>query len=224
MRTVEKGIAPNVYQKYGDAKHDLAGRIGYYCSYCEMSVHNMLEVEHVHPRDNGGADLDWDNFLLSCKYCNTIKSSRNLNRIGYLWPDQDNTDLAFEYNSANEVSVKTGLTGTLAQAAENTIHLMGLDRLPEHAALTPADTRWRSRQEAWNKANQSLNNWRRAPIPEMAAQIALSALESHYSVWMTVFEGIPDVLAAIDLEYERFGLFKDRDAAGLRVIRTNGQI
>jgi len=30
MRPVDKGAAPNVYKDYGDARHDLAGRIGYY--------------------------------------------------------------------------------------------------------------------------------------------------------------------------------------------------
>ena len=38
MRPVDKGTAPKVYTDYGKARHDLAERIGSYCSYCEMKV------------------------------------------------------------------------------------------------------------------------------------------------------------------------------------------
>ncbi len=47
MRPVDKGIASTKYSNYSDARHDLANVIGYYCSYCEMPVKNMIEVEHV---------------------------------------------------------------------------------------------------------------------------------------------------------------------------------
>lgn len=47
-----------------------------------MRMSNMPEVEHVIPRAHGGAAMDWDNFLLSCKYCNTCKGDRILSRDG----------------------------------------------------------------------------------------------------------------------------------------------
>lgn len=61
----------------------LANQEGY-CSYCEMGVRNMVEVEHVVPRNHGGAPLEWENFLLSCRYCNGIKSNKNISRAGYI--------------------------------------------------------------------------------------------------------------------------------------------
>ena len=67
MRAVDKGNSITVYNSYGDARHDLAAIIGYFCSYCEMGTNNMIEVEHVHPTANGGYELSWENFLLSCK-------------------------------------------------------------------------------------------------------------------------------------------------------------
>lgn len=50
MRPVDKGAAPRVYTDYGQARHDLAVHIGYYCSYCEMRVFNSIEVEHILPK------------------------------------------------------------------------------------------------------------------------------------------------------------------------------
>ncbi|MBK9452257.1 MAG: HNH endonuclease [Bacteroidetes bacterium] len=85
MRCIEKGASPRQYKDYHDARNDLAGRIGWYCAYCEMRVTNMIEVEHVHPVNHGGNELDWNNFLLSCRYCNGIKTDRNTSRRGYLW-------------------------------------------------------------------------------------------------------------------------------------------
>jgi 5-methylcytosine-specific restriction endonuclease McrA len=57
----------------------------------------MPEVEHVIPVANQGPELDWDNFLLACKYCNVNKLDHNKDRTSYIWPDQDNTFRALEY-------------------------------------------------------------------------------------------------------------------------------
>jgi len=129
MRPVDKGDAPKQYSHYREARNDLAARIGWYCSYCEMPVKNMIEVEHLIPIKNGGAELDWENFLLSCKYCNTLKSDRNTSRKGYFWADKDNTLLAFTYQSAI-IKANGQLNSSQVRIAQNTIDLMGLDRYP----------------------------------------------------------------------------------------------
>ena len=226
MRTVEKGNAPNTYSDYKHARHDLAEKIGYYCSYCEMSVHNMIEVEHIVPIDNGGDKLSWDNFLLSCKYCNTIKSNRNLSRADYVWADRDNTDLVFEYSEIDVIKPHRGLSIQIQNIAQNTIELMGLDRIPGGVnQLTEADTRWRSRQEAWDKARESLANWIQAPIVPMSKQIAITSIKSgHYSIWKEVFKNEQQVLDAIDLEYSSKGLFKQFLLNGQREVRSLGVI
>ncbi|TYC14802.1 HNH endonuclease [Bizionia gelidisalsuginis] len=226
MRPVDKGIAPKVYTDYGKARHDLAERLGYYCSYCEMKVFNSIEVEHILPQNQGGAVVDWNNFLLSCKYCNTIKSDHNANTTDYIWPDIDNTDLAFEYSEVDVIKPKGILTAALNIKAVSTINLMGLNRIPGGIkSPTEADTRWRSRKEVWDKAKENYNNWVQAPIIQMAKVIANCALLSgHYSIWSEVFKGDQLVLAEIDRVYAVKGLFKDLDQNGIRVIRGNGQI
>ncbi len=226
MRPVEKGEAPRKYKDYKKARHDLAKRIGYYCSYCEMPVKNMIEVEHKLPVKQGGEKLNWDNFLLSCRYCNAVKDDNNKNLKDYLWPDSDNTDLAFEY-SETDVKYKNNLGKDLQILAENTIKLYGLDRVPGGINKpTAADTRWISRQEAWNAAKLSLKNWQIQPNQAMAKQIALTSLNSgHYSIWCKVFENIPEVLAEIDKKYREIGLFKEYEKDGkTRKIRPNGKI
>lgn len=223
MRPFDKGIAPKTYTNYGDARHDLANVIGYFCSYCEMATWNMIEVEHIHPVNNGGNPLSWDNFLLSCKYCNTIKSDNNQNRQGYIWPDTDNTDLAFVYDEVNIISPKVGLSNTVNQAALATIQLMGLNRAP-HLPNQPteADTRWRSKMEAWDKAKRSLNNWNNNPSPEMAETIAMTTTGGHFSIWCTVFQNHPQVINAIIAEHP--STYSNTNNQNIRILRPNGII
>lgn len=225
MRPVDKGAAPRAYTDYGQARHDLAERIGYYCSYCEMKVMNSIEVEHILPQNQGGAALDWNNFLLSCKYCNTIKSDHNDNTTDYLWPDRDNTDLAFHYSIAEAVTPKVNLVDDMKDKAKNTIDLMGLDRFRNgENEPTEADTRWRSRKEAWDKAMLCYYKWINDPYPTSAVYIGVAALNGNYSIWCEVFKDEPLVLQAIDDAYREIGLFKEFQANGDRVVRPNGLI
>ncbi len=127
MRAVLKGESPQTYKRYQDARNDLGSRIDWHCSYCEMAITNMIEVEHVVPTANGGDPLAWENLLLSCKYCNTVKGARNLSREGYIWPDRDNSDAAFDYSETGGITARD--TPVRAEAIA-TIGLMGLDRNP----------------------------------------------------------------------------------------------
>lgn len=74
MRPIDKGKAPETgFKKYQDAEPELEKRIGPYCSYCEMPIIHVPEVEHKEAKSQGGEELAWDNLLLTCKYCNTRK-------------------------------------------------------------------------------------------------------------------------------------------------------
>jgi len=44
MRPINKGTAPNIYTKYGEAKDDLRDKLGSYCSYCEMNISNGMDI------------------------------------------------------------------------------------------------------------------------------------------------------------------------------------
>lgn len=226
MRPVNRGPAPKTYSDYRDARNDLVDRLGWYCSYCEMPVKNMIEVEHVIPKSLPPfLELDWDNFLLSCRYCNGVKGSGNPSRAGYLWPDQDNTDFVFDYDEVNVINMKTGLGQAIENAANETIDLMGLNRIWGGAEEpTEADTRPFSRQEAWFEARASLDRWTGAPIPLMAAQIGATAAGfGHFSIWCTVFDREQTVINAIRIAFR--GTYNDTDpATGNRIVRPTALI
>ncbi|WP_410005396.1 HNH endonuclease signature motif containing protein [Aequorivita nionensis] len=221
MRAVNKGNSPRTYTRYQDARNDLGGRIDWHCSYCEMAITNMIEVEHIVPRDNGGAPLDWENFLLSCKYCNTVKGARNPSRTGYIWPDRDNSDLAFDYSEAGGITAKPTPVRTEALA---TIELMGLDRNPGMPnEPTKADSRWIFRLQSWQIAKYSFENWQDSPSPQMANQIALTAKGmGFYSIWVKVFENEPEVLE--QLRSEIIGTHYVIDSHNNRIPRPSGII
>lgn len=203
MRPVDKGLSPREYSAYPDACDDLANRIGRYCSYCEMPIWNMPEVEHVVPLAKGGAELDWKNFLLSCKYCNTRKGDRNCGREGYLWPDRDNTFRAFEYFPGKGVESCGDLPESLRSLAAATIALIGLDWSPGSGfSRIGGKRRWESRDEAWLVAALSRDDWRKVPTREMACQIALTVKgHGHFSIWMKVFCDVPEVRREIIRQY-----------------------
>jgi len=189
MRCVDKGIAPQIYAYYKQARNDLGDRIGWICSYCEMPVKNMIEVEHVHPIREGGDELEWDNFLLSCRYCNGVKNNRNANRAGYLWPDVDNSILAFEYSELHVIEPAGDLAPEITNMAQRTIDLMGLNRHPGLVnEPTDADSRWIHRIEAWGIIEESYSDWINNRSPAFARQIARTALgQGFYSFWIKKF-------------------------------------
>ncbi len=193
MRPVSKGHAPNIYSNYKDARDDLINRLGVYCSYCEMVITNMPAVEHIIPIKNGGSELAWENFLLSCIYCNSNKSNNNTDRRGYLWPDKDATYGVFDYEYGKPITVNNSISHELQQYAKNTIDLLKLDREPYTDSWTnQKDMRPMSRIEAWQKANESLIDWLACPIVELANAICRTATASgHFSIWMKVFDRHP---------------------------------
>ena len=223
MRSVQKGDAPNPYSDYKAARNDLAIAIGWFCSYCEMPVKNMIEVEHVHPVANGGNELDWENFLLACRYCNGIKSNNNTSRVGYFWPDVDNTTLAFQYSELNIIEPALGLSAGETAIARSTINLTGLNRTP-HSGNEPtdADSRWIARLSAIGVINESYNDWLTNPTAAFARQIARTATgHGFYSYWMLKFAGVILVMDAINAAFAGTYIPQD-DVTGTKVIRPNG--
>ncbi len=222
MRSVTKGNPPQVYVDYKAARNDMAAVIGWFCSYCEMPVRNMIEVEHVHPVANGGNALLWDNFLLSCRYCNGVKSNNNLSRNGYLWPDIDNTTLAFEYSEKDIVQPSAGIQPNISLAATATINLMGLNRTP-HSGNEPtdADSRWIARISAIGVIDESFNDWQTNQTDAFARQIARTAIgHGFYSFWMLKFVGVQDVIDAINDAFN--GTYIPQYVQGALVVRMNG--
>jgi hypothetical protein len=205
MRPVYRGNTPAnpitseeiIFRHYKEAKPYLVERIGCYCSFCEKRLTQLLEVEHILPKSlNPELEFAWDNFLLSCKTCNTIKGKTETNRNDFYWVDCDNTFLAFDYSSnSSEVLISENLTDEQKAIALRTLDLIGLNRRLGDPKLTPADTRWRERLDIWGIAQESLKDLQANDTENMRRQIVRTALgHGFWSIWMTVFKDDPDML------------------------------
>lgn len=199
MRPVERGMAPAVYTNYQDAGPDLQGRLGDYCSYCERQIETHLAVEHVQPKDPVPAlRNEWTNFLLSCVNCNSSKGANPVVIADYLWPDLDNTMLAFEYGTGGIVSASSHLPTALHAKAWQSILLTGLDKDPGNPDLarlpTSKDRRWLRRLEAGQLAERSRQRLSQNDAPELREQIIETALaRGMFSIWYHAFVGDLDM-------------------------------
>lgn len=208
MRPVNKGKSP--YQKidhYSEALPYLEKQLGEYCSYCEFPIKHVPEVEHIASMANGGDRTDWNNLLLGCKYCNTRKGKTTSQEDvdEYIWPDRDNTALAYTYqNGVPKVNEKKLLevdsTGKFYKKAKKLFDLVQLDHVPNRKEK---DRRFTKRNEAFQIAQESLNNWREIKrttddsriLEPYKKLIATTALEvGFFSVWMTVFSEESEIL------------------------------
>lgn len=191
-----KNGAPVVFKKYGEARDFLIAAVGDYCSYCEMPCKQGPEVEHVRPKSLDPALLlEWDNFLLGCKPCNTVKGNTPVALGDFYWPDRDNTLRAFAYDPDRAPHLADGLTPAQRLSAQRTLTLTGIDREPGGvSAPSPRDRRWLIRKEAWDRAHRSRDNLDRRDLPEMREQIVLTAISTgFFSVWMRAFETDQDM-------------------------------
>lgn len=200
MRPVEKHPPVDQdYRRYQDALDDLLGQIGQYCSYCEMPIKNAPEVEHVQPiKQAPQLELDWDNFLLACKSCNTIKGHKVVNLPCIAFPHLDNTFRGFAYDR-DKISVDATLNANEQAVANRLIDLVKLQRHPEAQNKmnkpTPRDKRYEIRGEAWLKAATALDDLRNRPECNRlkSAIVNLATETGFFSVWMTVFFNYPEM-------------------------------
>ena len=205
MRPVSRGEAPLnedgrpiIFQKYKDALAPLRDRLGEYCSYCERRVTNQPAVEHIRPKAlHPDLETNWENFLLSCANCNSVKRDKPVAPEKFLWPHRDNTFRAFDYTEGGVVGVAQRLRGPVRRQAKALLELVGLDRHPGagvHRGSSLGDQRWRERREIWDKAKLSLDRLRKKPGPLMRQQILDTARGfGFWSVWMTIFEREPEM-------------------------------
>lgn len=204
MRPIEKGAAPyESISKYQDAEPYLEQRLGPYCSFCEMRINQALAVEHKESKHSGGALTDWDNLLLACTYCNSRKLEKikkgELNK--WLWPDKQNTFLAFSYQdgipSVNEAYLKQ-LSEELLQRARTMFEGLALDYVPkmEDGGLKKGkykDKRWKHRLEAFSLAKESRECWEKCKGTEFEDMQLMNIVNQakstgFFSVWMLAFE------------------------------------
>jgi uncharacterized protein (TIGR02646 family) len=202
MRPVTKGNCPQengvdvVFAEYGEARQHLIDRVGDFCSYCEIQITNPA-VEHVQPKNhNAGLALDWDNFLLACINCNSIKGHDPIVMADYYWADIHNTFLLFDFYPLGAVTLKNNPHHSVNIATSlRTLNLTGIERY----GTSDADRRWIKRAEAWGKAEDALeyytNNNRPADYILSITNTATST--GFWSVWMKIFENEPPVITAL---------------------------
>lgn len=191
---VVEHIVQTNYDKYGDAKLPLVGNLERYCSYCEgLREVDALEIEHRVAINNGGSETEWNNFLLCCKLCNTVKSTKNVGN-DFHWPHLNNTFLDFIYDETGRVMVNPELQGYTATRAKNLYNLVCLGRNDVDA--TPKDFRWQRRYETWNKAADAKVKYENGKWDE--DDVMSRAKDTGYwSVWFTVFAGIDTILSRL---------------------------
>ena len=196
MRPISKGNNNKKFKKYSDARPDLTKRLGKYCSYCEMKMPTSIHIEHVLPKSlHNELRLEWDNFLLACPHCNSKKGSKDIQLKDYLWPDKDNTFLAFEYSEAGRIVVNDELQKGQKRCAQKTLDLVGLQNRPGTKDFKKTDLRWDDYQEAWNLAIISLEALKEKDTILQRKQIVEYAHSNgHFSLWMTVFKNDSDML------------------------------
>jgi hypothetical protein len=209
MRPVNKGYAPySSISDYGEALPFLERAIGLYCSYCEFPLIHVPEVEHIVSKKHGGELTDWNNLLVSCKYCNTRKKAiiNKANVDEYLWPDQYNTALAYNYengvptvNEDNLINIDP--SGDALKKAQNLFDLIKLDNIP---LLREKDRRARERNRAFECALDSLVDYQKGKemypeqIEALSKQIIRTAIYSgFFSIWTTIFAEEPEILRAL---------------------------
>lgn len=198
MRPVDRGPAPRSYAHYQDAKPDLVERLGLYCSYCERRIPTGLAVEHIQPKGLKQYDhlkLLWSNFLLACVNCNAAKSDKDVMFCQLLLPDRDNTFVAFVYAPDGMVEVAPTLPPQQQALAEATRKLTALNRCDEACRERRAYSmleRVGQRANTWGQARDAREDFENGET--IAKAIAREAAGTgFFSIWMAVFEGIPEV-------------------------------
>jgi len=213
MRPVNKGShplgvdgIPIIFKDYSESRRYLIDKIGEYCSYCESRILTGLAVEHVQPKSsNPGLELKWDNFLLACTNCNSIKGAKNIELNDYVWPDADNTYELFSYDNSGIVKVKVSLDNDLKEKVEASIKLTGLDRLPpKGGSITwrkASDRRFEHRVQAWVTSHEHMSTYSIADVEtrKMIIPFVKSIVlgEGFWSIWMTAFQEFPEVQQAL---------------------------
>jgi uncharacterized protein (TIGR02646 family) len=216
MRPVFRGPVPELngnpktVNDYKDWRQDLIDRIGKYCSYCNMTLNDSPQVEHVTARDiNPALRLDWDNMVLACGPCNRAKSNLPCPTSTHYLPDFHNTHLAFDYvvvdhpsRSSQKACIpvpNATLSPIQRQKAQNTIDLCKLNVLTNTPRAT--DLRWKYRFDAFLIAQiwrDNWDDWGNSVATNFIELLLTAALEKgFFSVWFHAFRDVAEVKKAL---------------------------
>lgn len=212
MRPVRRNLSPITgdYSEHAKAKTDLISRIGSgwcndnhlasYCSYCERPILTNLAVEHIEPQGgpSGKPQLKgrWDNFLLACVNCNSTKKDKQVIFNSLYFPDRDNTFHAFKYIEDGNIQPRNAGD----QIAVDTLRLTGLDKAARQthdvSDRVIAEERSSQRMQVWKLAEICLKDFDSNPtnITVKDSIVRNAVLSGFFSVWMTVFCDVPEMM------------------------------
>lgn len=191
-------VVQSDYADYRDAKNPLMANLGRYCSYCENDKDEEdLKVEHIAAKSQGGPVTLWDNFLLSCGVCNSVKLTKVIDGSTCHLPHLNNTFLSLVYEVGGRVKVNEALTGLSLEKAKELYETLKLGRYPhENETPTERDSRWKNRLEVWNEAVSLKRSYEHHSLT--AETIVKRAREKGcWSVWFTVFKGCDELRKAM---------------------------
>lgn len=205
MRPVCRGSSPQTddFSNYSDAKPELVSRLGPYCSYCERPIHTNFAVEHIQPKglaEHAHLVGRWNNFLLACVNCNSSKSDKNIDLAQTILPDRDNSFFALRYLPDGRIEPSAAaMSGGFKTMVAATLALTGLDKVPvktlDSHGKQVALERVSQRIQAWLLAEDAKtdieNNPTDSVLRKSTAKVATAS--GFFSVWMTVFDGDPDM-------------------------------
>jgi uncharacterized protein (TIGR02646 family) len=199
MRPIDKNNLNGIeYSPYGTAKDDLIATIGSFCSYCERrGYESALDVEHVIDKaSNPKLEEKWDNFLLACKNCNSIKGRKKVDLSKVLLPHLNDTFSPFEYGVGGSIRIKDSIPQELKSKTQKLIDLVGLLRRPGAPSYSNKDKRWKDRLEVDSLARRYHDKYIEGNI-EIEDILNLAEAKGFWSVWMTVFKDVPKVKQAL---------------------------
>ena len=211
----------------------MADRIGLFCSYCEQPIQHAPEIEHVQPKSlEPELERAWDNLLLGCKSCNSVKGNKPVDLDQVAMPDRDNTFRGLVFLQGGRIKVSSDLGDEQAELMKRLVSLVRLDRHPDAPNRddrpTPRDYRAGLRRDVWELANDVLNELETPGLdPGSICRIAglivhVAVAKGFFSVWMTVFRNHPDMLKRFIREFPGTdaGCFNDE---GHAVCRPGGR-
>ena len=199
MRPVLRGDSPQAeeFEPYTKSLPYLVSRMGSYCNYCERYVEANLAVEHIQPK--GLVQYEhlrgtWSNFLLGCVNCNSTKLNKNVDFNELLFPDRDNTALAFDYlQDGSVITSEYAKHNGLETVCKSTLKLTGLDKKPtqitdENDKLVALE-RVSQRMQTWLLALEMAGLIAENDTNELRTAVSKLALRTgFFSIWMKVFQ------------------------------------
>ncbi len=210
VKSTKNSVAgqPLEYKPWRKAKSDLINEIGSFCSYCEKKVNrSSLHIEHIKGKKvrNNVGDLiydnlkyRWDNFLLACCNCNSVKGNKDIALTNPFLPHENNLVHFIKIGTGGAIKIKNGVNGNNLARTTAFINLVGLDREPSHPDYSDDDDRWESRLEAKDFADWQYQKYTANPKQtDIETIVKFAKSIGYFSVWYYQFLGHNEVLNAL---------------------------